>query len=54
MQSQPQMANVLTPNGQIQQIQIAQLANVQVKIRSILSLMLTIYIFIQDLQRICQ
>lgn len=27
---QPQMANVLTSNGQIQQIQIAQLANVQV------------------------
>ncbi|KAI8428253.1 hypothetical protein MSG28_002473 [Choristoneura fumiferana] len=29
MQAQPQMANVLTPSGQIQQIQIASLANVQ-------------------------
>ncbi|RVE43015.1 hypothetical protein evm_012327 [Chilo suppressalis] len=30
MQAQPQVANVLTPSGQIQQIQIASLANVQV------------------------
>lgn len=30
MQAQPQMASVLTPSGQIQQIQIASLANVQV------------------------
>ncbi|XP_047041951.1 transcription factor Sp3-like isoform X8 [Helicoverpa zea] len=29
MQAQPQMASVLTPSGQIQQIQIASLANVQ-------------------------
>lgn len=32
MQAQPQMASVLTPSGQIQQIQIASLANVQVNI----------------------
>ncbi|VVC99122.1 unnamed protein product [Leptidea sinapis] len=30
MQAQPQVANVLTPSGQIQQIQIASLANMQV------------------------
>ena len=30
MQAQPQVANVLTPSGQIQQIQIASLGNVQV------------------------
>lgn len=34
MQAQPQMANVLTPSGQIQQIQIASLANMQVARRS--------------------
>lgn len=58
MQAQPQVANVLTPSGQIQQIQIASLANVQVRTKTVstlssykLNFLIFIYVGVTDISR---